>query len=132
MIKKYMIITIVSVVAIGMAAAVSAEEELIRPGTDVTSIEEGETGDEEPLVIAPNPDTTIEHNAEDGERGIDILPENQDVIEENTENDLVIAPNAKELQEKSDEVAKAGMPIVGIIGVAAFLVLALVIINKKK
>ena len=121
--KKCSILLLIGAVVIGMSAVTaSAEEE-------------------------PIPDVEIEHDASNGERGLDIVDE-----EDNPDDALIIAPNPDDDQliiapapdsdsketavlasaTENDEVATVGLPVLGVIGIIASLAIAAVVINKRK
>ena len=138
MIKKSMMIIIIGAVLSAMVISVSADEiaPIDRIVTREVGSEDGLTDEpiveevsyedvKDDLVIAPNPEA-IDHNAKAGERDLDITSDDA------AENDLIIAPNDTWKNEKEDDLIEAGISILGIVGIAISLAIALVILNKRK
>lgn len=116
-IKKMGIILLIGL-TVSLTAAVSATADEIRE-TDI-----------------PVEDAIIEHEAVDGEQGV----EEPLVIAENTEESAwVIAPNPTSGSQdisanaagNTDETFDVGLPILGSIGVIAGIAIALIVLKKK-
>ena len=145
--KKYAIIMIIGAAVIAINISVSADE--AKPIQRIDSVEVGsedgiideaiieEVSEDEitdDLIIAPNPDATITHDAEKGERTIDeqvISPEPYDGenIEEMIDSEAaLIAVGTGDGQEKTN----SAIPVILVLGAAAVILIALIAIRRNQ
>ena len=133
--NKTIMIMIIGAVVIGMAVSTSAGEEVLpRPVSEEIPV------DSDDLIIAPNPDATISHDADEGERNLEepvIAPNSDDTIdimEDGESNEIIdtaetYAAVGKESQTSSITIGAQGAVIIGAVFV---LLVALVIYKRKK
>jgi len=132
--KKYVLIMIIGTAIFAMNMSVNAEDldTIQRIDSKEVSSDDGlidepiiepvEYNEEgEDLIIAPNPEAVIEHNAEDGERSIDDL-ENEELID----SALGDVDSKVGLDNKS-----LGIQLILIVAVVAGLFIALIVFRKK-
>ena len=78
---------------------------------------------EDPILIAPNPDNGFDDQM--------LISPNPDLTDEGSEQPL-IAPSPSASVEKSDLLANVDIPILGMIVATALIVIALIVVNKRK
>jgi hypothetical protein len=142
--NKTMMIMIVGSFVIGMVVSVTADEEILpitiseerKVESDDIIITPNPNG--EPLIIAPNPDETISHNVDKGERGLEepaILPNSEqeiDTIENGESNEVIDAVNSYATIGEKSQTNKITIeiPVLIIIGTVIVLLVALLIYKR--
>ena len=145
--KKYVIMMIICAAVISMTMSASADNEIPiqRIATREVGSEDGLINEpiieevsyediKDDLIIAPNPDAVVTHNAEDGERTIDdtvILPdaydgENEEEIVDSTSIYAAVGSDEKTSKDSS------GVSVLLVVGTVGFLLIAFLIVSKKK
>ena len=139
--RKYVIILMIGAAVISMTMSASADGE--NPLQRIDSREVGSDNglinepiiepvsyDEETggLIIAPNPDAVIEHNAYEGERELEIQ-----ILENNEENELVDSSATYGAVKSNSETSKygAGTQATLVVGAVIALLLAFIVLRKK-
>ena len=143
--NKTIMIMIIGTVVIGMAFSASAEEETLpRSESKEIPVDNDEVviapkPDGEPLIIAPNPNETISHDPDEGEKGLEeplIAPnsdEKIDIMEDDESSEIfdtagTYATAAKDSQTSSVTIGAQAV----MIGAVFVLIAALVIYKRKK
>ena len=141
--KKYAIIMIIGAVVIAMTMSASADEN--RPELRTEEIDQEDliispAPTSEELIIAPNPDTVVEHDAEEGERTIDetiIAPDpyDGDIEKEILENDEIVDSSSAYGAVSSDSKSSkygVGAQVFLVIGAVIVLLVAFLVLRKNK
>ena len=132
-IEKSIILMIIGAAVIGMSLSASAEEDVLP-----REINEEIPVESDDLIIAPNPDATIEHDAEDGQREMEepiIAPnENVDVLEDDASSEIVDATGSYAALSTESNSAKTvpGLNVLIVIGAVGFLLFAFILLKIKR
>jgi hypothetical protein len=115
--KIFMILICAGVLGLSAMTASAEERQL-----DQSSEDEVYTL-EDPILIAPNPDDGLDDQM--------LISPNPDLTNESSEQSL-IAPSPSASVEKSDFLANVGIPVLGTVIATALIVIALIIVYKRK
>jgi len=145
--KKYVIIMIIGAAVIAMGISASADEEKLierinsrEVGPEDGSINEpiiepviyDEINDE--IIIAPNPDTVVEHNTEDGKRTIDDTIISPNPYGGETGEEIIDSASAYGAASSDSVSSKydVGVQVFLVVGTVAVLLIALIVLRKRQ
>jgi hypothetical protein len=144
--KKYLIMIIIAATVFAMTMSASADN--MNPIQRITSREVGSEEGlinepiiepvsyedvKDDLIIAPNPDTVVAHNAEDGERTIDDTIISPEPYNEECEEELIDSTSAfgTLISEGDSSKNGVGVHVLLVIGAVGLLLISLIILKKR-